>query len=100
VPKTLAPSPGLESGDRGQRQDGRQNYLDEIAPKGVQLAHWLGVFCPHSELEASMLGWAFAVPIACVVAIALLAFYVPTIYIRKTNKMIQLLEQIATNTRK
>jgi hypothetical protein len=32
--------------------------------------------------------------------IALLAIYVPTIYIRKTNKMIALLEQIAANTRK
>ncbi|MGZ6316704.1 MAG: hypothetical protein ACXWNQ_05540 [Anaerolineales bacterium] len=37
---------------------------------------------------------------ACVVVIALLAIYVPTIYIRKTNKMIHLLEQIAANTRK
>jgi hypothetical protein len=36
----------------------------------------------------------------CVVVIALLAIYVPTLYIRKTNKMIHLLEQIASNTRK
>ena len=35
-----------------------------------------------------------------VIVIACLAIYVPTIYIRKTNKMIQLLEQIAANTRK
>ena len=42
----------------------------------------------------------FAWPIACLVVLALLALYVPTVYIRKTNKMIQLLEQIAANTRK
>ncbi len=36
----------------------------------------------------------------CVIVIALLAIYVPTIYIRKTNKLIDLLEQIAANTRK
>jgi hypothetical protein len=37
---------------------------------------------------------------ACVVVIALIAIYVPTIYIRKTNRMLKLLEEIATNTRK
>ncbi len=36
----------------------------------------------------------------CLVMIALLAIYVPTVYIRKTNIMIHLLEQIAANTRK
>jgi hypothetical protein len=36
----------------------------------------------------------------CVIAITLLAFYVPTIYIRKTNKVIGLLEKIEANTRK
>jgi len=36
----------------------------------------------------------------CVVVIALLAIYVPTIYIRKTNNVLRLLEQIAANTRK
>jgi len=36
----------------------------------------------------------------CLVVIALLAIYVPTVYIRKTNVMIKLLEQIAANTRK
>ena len=44
--------------------------------------------------------WAIIVPIASLIVIALLAIYVPTIYIRKTNKMIHLLEQIAANTRK
>jgi len=39
-------------------------------------------------------------PVASLVVLALLALYVPTIYIRKTNKVIQLLEQIAANTRK
>jgi hypothetical protein len=37
---------------------------------------------------------------SCVVIIALVAIYVPTIYIRKTNKVVKLLEEIATNTRK
>ena len=37
---------------------------------------------------------------ACLIIMALLAIYVPTIYIRKTNAMIHLLEQIAANTRK
>ena len=45
--------------------------------------------------------WAtLALPVACLILIALLAIYVPTVYIRKTNKMIHLLEQIAANTRK
>jgi len=44
--------------------------------------------------------WAIALPIGSLLLIALLAIYVPTIYIRKTNKMIALLEQIAVNTRK
>jgi hypothetical protein len=44
--------------------------------------------------------WSFAVTVGCAVVIALLAIYVPTIYIRKTNKIIKLLEQIQANTRK
>ena len=44
--------------------------------------------------------WPFALAIVCTVLIALLAVYVPTIYIRKTNKILKLLEQIETNTRK
>jgi hypothetical protein len=43
---------------------------------------------------------AILVPVASVILIAVLVLYVPTIYIRKTNKMIQLLEEIAANTRK
>ena len=37
---------------------------------------------------------------ASLIVVALLAIYVPTVYIRKTNVMIKLLEQIAANTRK
>ena len=37
---------------------------------------------------------------ASLIVIALLAIYVPTVYIRKTNKMIHLLEQIAANGRR
>jgi hypothetical protein len=39
-------------------------------------------------------------PLACLGMIALLGIYVPTIYIRKTNHMRKLLEQIEANTRK
>jgi hypothetical protein len=42
--------------------------------------------------------WSLAVIGGCVVLIALLAAYVPTIYIRKTNKILKALEQIAANT--
>ena len=41
-----------------------------------------------------------ALSIICVIVIAVLAIYVPTIYIRKTNKMLKLLERIEANTRK
>ncbi|MDR3748760.1 MAG: hypothetical protein P4M04_11485 [Acidobacteriota bacterium] len=44
--------------------------------------------------------WATFVPGASLIIIALLALYVPTIYIRKTNKVIHLLEQIAANNHK
>ncbi len=37
---------------------------------------------------------------AGVVLIALLAVYVPTVYIRKTNRLIHLLEQVVANTKK
>ena len=37
---------------------------------------------------------------ASVVVMALVAIYVPTIYIRKTNKVMRLLEKIENNTRK
>ena len=38
--------------------------------------------------------------LSCIVVIAALAIYVPTIYIRKANKILKLLEQIEANTRK
>ncbi len=44
--------------------------------------------------------WSFAVVGASVVVVALLAIYVPTIYIRKTNRVLQVLAQIEANTRK
>ena len=42
----------------------------------------------------------FALAIICIAVVAVLAIYVPTIYIRKTNKMLKLLERIEANTRK
>ncbi len=44
--------------------------------------------------------WSLTVVLAGIAVIALLALYVPTIYIRKTNKILKLLEQIEANTRK
>ncbi len=40
-----------------------------------------------------------SVPLACIALVALLAIYVPTVYIRKTNKILALLEKIEANTR-
>lgn len=36
----------------------------------------------------------------CVVILAAIAIYFPTIYIRKTNKVLAVLEKIEANTRK
>jgi len=44
--------------------------------------------------------WPLSVPFVAVVLIALMAIYVPTVYIRKTNRIIKLLEQIEANTRR
>ncbi len=44
--------------------------------------------------------WSMALVGACVILIALIAIYVPTVYIRKTNKVLKLLQQIEANTRK
>ena len=38
--------------------------------------------------------------LSCIVVIAAMAIYAPTIYIRKANKILKLLEQIEANTRK
>jgi hypothetical protein len=42
--------------------------------------------------------WSLALVGGSVVLIALLAVYVPTIYIRKTNRLLETLERIAANT--
>jgi hypothetical protein len=44
--------------------------------------------------------WQVSILGVSVALIALLAIYVPTIYIRKTNKVLSLLEKIEANTRK
>ena len=44
--------------------------------------------------------WSLSMIGGCVIVVALLAIYVPTIYIRKTDKLIALLEKIEANTRK
>ena len=46
------------------------------------------------------MNWPIFVLGICVIVVALLAIYVPTVYIRKTNVMVHLLEQIAANTRR
>ena len=45
-------------------------------------------------------GMALGIVGGCLIVIALLAVYVPTIYIRKTDKILTLLEKIEANTRK
>jgi hypothetical protein len=46
-----------------------------------------------------MFGSVYVV-LTSVVIVAVMSIYFPTVYIRKTNAMIQLLEQIAANTKK
>ncbi len=42
----------------------------------------------------------FVVVIFCVVVLTAISIYFPTIYIRKTNKLLAVLEKIESNTRK
>ena len=44
--------------------------------------------------------WAVTLLGICVVSITLLGVYVPTVCIRKTNKVLKLLDEIAANTSK
>jgi hypothetical protein len=44
--------------------------------------------------------WEITLLGASAVVVALMSIYVPSVYIRKTNKMIALLEQIAEGVRK
>jgi hypothetical protein len=46
------------------------------------------------------MAWELGLVGGCLILIALLSVYVPTIYIRKTDKVIGLLEKIEANTRK
>jgi hypothetical protein len=51
-------------------------------------------------LTGVSMAWSVGLLGVSVVLIALLAIYFPTIYIRKTNKVLALLEKIEANTRK
>jgi len=44
--------------------------------------------------------WSFAMIGGAIVLVALLAVYVPTVYIRKTNKLLEVLQKIEANTHK
>jgi len=46
------------------------------------------------------MNWQITLLGASALIVALMSLYVPTVYIRKTNKVIALLEQIAGNARK
>jgi len=46
------------------------------------------------------MAWSLGLIGGCVILLALLAVYVPKIYMRKTDKVIGLLEKIEANTRK
>ena len=46
------------------------------------------------------MAWSVALLGGALIVIALQAIYVPTVYIRKTNKVIDVLNKIEANTRK
>jgi hypothetical protein len=46
------------------------------------------------------MAWPLALAWGSLIVVALVAIYVPTVYIRKTNKLIELLQKIEVNTRK
>jgi len=64
------------------------------------LSSWYGLIRVGVWISSEVSMWSFALFGGCVVLIALLAVYVPTIYIRKTNKLLKALEQIAANTQR
>src|SRR5450759_3064265 len=55
--------------------------------------------CVHPDRRFSM-EFGIWIQLICIVVIAAMVIYAPTVYIRKTNKMLKLLEQIEANTRK
>ena len=69
----------------------------------AQAAKSLYIYVPQDSIlvlpEATMELSVTAI-FASIVIVALLAIYVPTIYIRKTNKLMAILEKIEANTRK
>jgi len=44
--------------------------------------------------------WPVAMVITCVLVLAIVGLYVPTVYIRKTNKLLEVLGRIEANTHK
>jgi hypothetical protein len=44
--------------------------------------------------------WLTALPIGCILFITGMVVYFPVVYIRKTNKLMKILQQIEANTRK
>jgi fucose permease len=67
------------------------------ACSGLQLAP---AFADTLEEIMEALTGPLVVLIFCVVIITAISIYFPTIYIRKTNKLMGLLEKIESNTRK
>ena len=65
----------------------------QIANSGLDAGE---AFLPPKEVSM----WPVSVIGGWLVLVTLLAIYVPTIYIRKTNKILKVLEQIEANTRK
>ena len=51
-------------------------------------------------MEEVPMDWRISALAACIVILALVSIYVPTIYIRDTKKLIDLLQKIEANTRK
>jgi len=65
----------------------------------LQVHVYMSAVISHSDSEVVM-GVSFTVLFSSFVLVALVAMYVPTIYIRKTNKLMKILEKIEANTRK
>jgi hypothetical protein len=59
-----------------------------------------GYMLSTSRLEVSYMFGSSLVILVTLVIIAVMSIYFPSIYIRKTNVLIHLLEQIAANTKK
>lgn len=62
--------------------------------------NWPPIFTDTKEEIMEQFTGPAVVVIFCVVVMTAMSIYFPTIYIRKTNKLLAVLEKIESNTRK